>query len=103
MGHEQRLKHSQGYNRRDDIPGFLPKGSELELLVRVDESMNITEAFLSSFDETVEFETKTKVILSSEEEKDYKAKTKLTLGDDLPDSAEGVLDELSIETGLNQG
>lgn len=91
----------------DDIPGFLPKGSEVELLVRIDDSMKITgEAFLSSFDETVEFETKTKkVILSSKEvrQRISKAKTKLTLGDDLPDSAESVLDELkSIETGLNQ-
>ena len=91
----------------DDIPGFLPKGSEVELTVHVDESMQLSgEAFLSSFDETVEFETKTKKrILSSEEvrQRISKAKTKLTLGDDLPDSAEGVLDELkSIETGLNQ-
>ena len=91
----------------DEIPGFLPKGSEVELLVHVDESMSISgEAFLSSFDETIEFETKTKKrILSSEEirQRISKAKTKLAIGDDLPDLAEGVLNELkSIETDLNQ-
>jgi molecular chaperone DnaK len=91
----------------DEIPGFLPKGSEVELLVHIDESMKITgEAFLSSFDETIEFETNSKIQIPSSDEirqRISKAKTKLTLGDDLPDSAGDIVDELQrVETELNQ-
>ncbi|MBT5715385.1 MAG: Hsp70 family protein [Opitutae bacterium] len=92
----------------DDIPGYMPKGSEVELLIRVDESTNITgEAFLTSFDETIEFKqirTK-KQILSSEEirQRISKAKTRVTIGDDLPDTAEDILDELNnVEANLDQ-
>lgn len=86
----------------DELPGFIAKGTEVEITIKVDESSRYSgEAYLTNLDESLDFDCPV-VHLQTPSFKDLeqsisKAKAKLTMSEELPDSdSESTLNELRV-------
>jgi molecular chaperone DnaK len=93
----------------DELPGFIAKGTEVEVTIKVDESSRYSgEAYLTNLDESLDFDCPVVHLQTPSfedlEQSISKAKAKLTMSEDFPAAeSENALSELQkIQEELNE-